>query len=131
MFGNKKPNPNTIDCLIGQGTTITGDLQFRGGLRIDGQVSGRVIAEPGEPSILVLSENARIVGEVRAAHLVINGSVEGPIRADELVELQPKARVRGDVHYKTIEMHNGAVVDGALAHIDDEKPGLKLAASSE
>lgn len=131
MFGNKKPNPNTIDCLIGQGTMIAGDVHFKGGLRIDGQVNGRVIAEPGEPSILVLSENARIVGEVHAAHLVVNGTIEGPITADELVELQPKARVTGDVRYRSIEMHNGAVVDGVLAHLDEEKPGLKLAASSD
>ena len=89
MFGRKKLNPGTIDCLIGAGTAIQGDVRFRGGLRIDGEVRGNVIAEDGAPSMLVLSENARVEGQVRAAHLVINGTIIGPVQADELLELQP------------------------------------------
>ena len=64
MFGRKKLNPGTIDCLIGAGTAIQGDVRFRGGLRIDGEVRGNVIAEDGAPSMLVLSENARVEGQV-------------------------------------------------------------------
>ena len=65
MFGRKKLNPGTIDCLIGAGTAIQGDVRFRGGLRIDGEVRGNVIAEDGAPSMLVLSENARVEGQVQ------------------------------------------------------------------
>ena len=131
MFGKRKVNPGTIDCLIGAGTTIRGDVRFRGGLRVDGEVLGSVIAEDGEPSMLVLSENARIEGAVRAAHLVVNGTIVGPVQADQLLELQPKAKVSGEIRYRAIEMHHGAVLDGALAHLEDGRPDLKLAASNE
>lgn len=132
MFGRKRLNPGTIDCLIGAGTSIRGDVRFRGGLRIDGQVHGSVIAEDGEPTMLVLSENARIEGQVRASHLVVNGTIVGPVQADELLELQPRAQVTGEVRYKAIEMHHGAVLDGALSHLEEvPRRGLELAASNE
>lgn len=131
MFSKKKLNPNTIECLIGAGTVIQGDVRFRGGLRIDGEVHGSVVAIDGEPSMLVLSENARIDGEVRAGHLVVNGTIAGPVQADELIELQPKARLCGEVRYRAIEIQHGAVLEGVLAHLEGGRPDLKLAASNE
>ncbi len=63
MFGNKSSKPqNRIDCLIGAGTVIEGDLTFDGGLRVDGRVHGNVISVEGKPGTLVLSEAARIEG---------------------------------------------------------------------
>ncbi|MEK9775334.1 MAG: polymer-forming cytoskeletal protein, partial [Quisquiliibacterium sp.] len=81
------------------------------------------------PSMLVLSEQARIVGEVRAANLVINGTIEGPVQADASLELQPKARIRGEVRYRALEIHQGAVVDGVMAHLESAGPNLKLASN--
>jgi cytoskeletal protein CcmA (bactofilin family) len=131
MFGKKKITPGTIDSLIGSGTTITGNIHFKGGLRIDGQIIGNVIADGDGLSMLVLSENARIQGEVKAHHMVVNGTIEGSVNADELIELQPKAKVIGNIRYNALEMHHGAVVDGTLSHVDSGKPSLKLAASNE
>jgi len=127
MFGHK--SKNTIDSLIGVSTKIEGDLHFKGGLRIDGHVTGNVIAESGSASMLVISEQARVEGEVRVAHLVVNGEIIGPVYSTELLELQPKARITGDVYYKALEMHGGALVSGKLTH--DQVGGeqiLKLAA---
>ena len=107
-----------IDSLIGAGTVVSGDVTFTGGLRIDGKVHGNVIAAPGEPSTLVISEQAEVDGEIRVSHVVINGKVDGPVIADEYLELQPKARVVGDVTYKTLEMHVGAVLRGRLNHAE-------------
>ena len=116
MFGlpKREAAPKlAIQTLISTETVIRGDLTFTGGLRIDGQVFGHVVSE-GEHSMIVVSEAARIEGEVRAAHLVINGTIVGPVTGSRLIELQPKARVIGDVSYKALEMHHGAVVDGRL-----------------
>ena len=124
MFGNKnKPNKpqNRIDCLIGAGTQIKGDMTFDGGLRVDGRVHGNVISVEGKPGTLVLSEAARIEGEIRVSHVVINGTVVGPVHAADYVELQSKANVTGDVYYRTLEMHLGAVVQGRLVYQDDTK----------
>ena len=124
MFGNKnKPNKpqNRIDCLIGTGTEIKGDMTFDGGLRVDGRVHGNVISVDGKPGTLVLSEAARIEGEIRVSHVVINGTVVGPVHAADYVELQSKANVTGDVYYRTLEMHLGAVVQGRLVYQDEAK----------
>jgi len=122
MFGNKTTKPqNRIDCLIGAGTVIEGDLTFDGGLRVDGRVHGSVMSVEGKPGTLVLSEAARIEGEIRVSHVVINGTVVGPVHAADYVELQSKANVTGDVYYKTLEMQLGAVVQGRLVFQDESK----------
>jgi cytoskeletal protein CcmA (bactofilin family) len=122
MFGNKPNKPqNRIDCLIGAGTVIKGDLTFDGGLRVDGHVHGNVVSVEGKPGTLVLSEAARIEGEIRVSHVVINGTVVGPVHAADYVELQGKANVTGDVYYRTLEMQLGAVVQGRLVYQDDVK----------
>jgi cytoskeletal protein CcmA (bactofilin family) len=129
MFNRKQKN--TIDSLIGVTSTIEGNLLFKGGLRIDGHIKGNVIADSGESSMLVISENARVDGEVRAAHVIVNGEINGPVCSSELLELQPKARISGDVFYKALEMMNGAVVTGKLAHEQAAEPVLKLAVSQK
>src|SRR5262249_45310015 len=91
-----------------------GNLQFKGGLRIDGHVKGNVTAGAEQSATLVISEQARIDGEIHVSHVVVNGSVNGPIHANDFLELQSKAKVTGDIHYKTLEMHLGAAVQGKL-----------------
>lgn len=124
MFGNGKNGnkpQNRIDCLIGAGTTIEGNITFSGGLRVDGHVRGNVVADEDKPGTLVLSEHARIEGEIRVSHAVVNGTVVGPVHAGEYAELQPKANVTGDVHYRTIEVQLGAVVQGRLVYQPEGK----------
>ena len=128
MLGRK--NKGTIDSLIGISTKIEGNVRFQGGLRIDGQVKGNVIAEGDEPCMLVISEHAKVEGEVRAAHVVVNGEIVGPVYSSELLELQPRARITGDVNYKALEMHGGALVAGKLMHDQVGEPVLKLALSN-
>lgn len=124
MFGHKAKN--SIDSLIGATTKIEGNIMFKGGMHIDGHITGNVIAQPGEPSMLVISEHARVEGEVRAAHLVINGEIAGTVHSYELLELQPKARITGDVYYKALEMHGGALVAGKLSHDQPAEHILQL-----
>jgi cytoskeletal protein CcmA (bactofilin family) len=133
MFTKNPSKPqNRIDSLIGVGTRIEGNVSFRGGLRIDGEVLGNVTAAADQPSTLVVSEQATITGEIRVSHLVVNGTVAGPILSSEFLELQPNARVTGDVQYNTLEVHLGAIVDGKLLHASGASAKaveLKLASS--
>jgi cytoskeletal protein CcmA (bactofilin family) len=130
MFGQKK-QPQ-IRTLIGESTVIRGELRFSDGLRIDGEVEGDVVCAGERPSILVISEKARVRGKVKAGHVIINGTVEGPVLADVLLELQPKATIVGDVLYEVLEMHQGATIHGELRPLKaPEKPALVLAASNE
>jgi len=131
MLGKKKMP--LIKSLIASGTVIGGDIAFEDGLRVDGQVTGDVIGKEGKPSVLVVSENASITGAVVADHVIINGTSKGPVNSKQLIELQPKARVEGDVVYHSIELHLGAMVSGQLSPISaiaDEKPALKLASKA-
>lgn len=116
MFGKTSKANNRIDTLIGAGTIVEGNVTFTGGLRIDGEVRGNVSASGEHPGTLVISEHARVDGEVMVPHLVINGAVNGPVRSTDSLELQPRARVAGDVEYNSIEIHLGAIVQGRLLH---------------
>ena len=132
MFSrNKQP---AIKSLIAQGSRVEGDVHFTDGLRIDGQVRGDVRAEEGQNGLLVISALARVEGAVHAAHVIVNGEVVGPVYATVLLELQPKARVTGDVHYKALEMHQGATICGSMVPTDaalEVKPPLKLASNAQ
>ncbi len=145
MFSKRTVKQHEIASLVGATTTITGNLEFSGGLRIDGVVKGAVRCVDGEKGgMLVVSESGRIEGEVRAAHLVVAGRIDGPVCAAQLIELQPKARITGDVRYRALEMHHGAIVEGMMVHLSpdgktetridqrtDTKAGLKLAANGD
>lgn len=121
-----------IRSLVGEGTSVRGEVRFTDGLRIEGEVIGDVVADVEAGSLLILSENARVHGMVKAAHVIIAGEVRGPVHATELLELQPKARVTGDVRYELLEMHPGALLDGELRPLKAaEKPALKLAAAND
>lgn len=135
MFGSEKKTgvQRTIDTLIGAKSRLTGDLHFEGGLRIDGQVEGNIEAGGEKSAMLVISEQAIVTGVIRAEHIIINGTVNGPVHATELLELQPKAKILGDVSYKALEVHTGAVVEGHLHHSSQgevTKPDLKVVAGA-
>ncbi len=119
MFGKKKAHvpQKQIDSLIGAATTIEGDVNFTGGLRVDGCIKGHIHSVGDAPSTLVVSEKARVEGEIKVSHVVIDGTVDGPVHATEYLELLHNARITGDVSYRTLEMQVGAVIDGRLLHI--------------
>lgn len=128
MFGSKTTTQKTIGTLIGAGTTVEGNLSYSGGLRVDGSVKGDLRCASGDACMVVISEHGQVEGEVHAAHLVVSGRITGPLFVSELLELQPKARISGDVHYRALEMHKGAVVEGRLIYQAGEaRPALKLA----
>lgn len=131
MFGKSKQAP--IKSLIAEGSTIRGDIVFTDGMRIDGVVIGNIHAEEGAPSMLVISESARVEGAICADLIVVNGQVIGPVRARSMLELQPRARIEGDVEYRAIEVHKGAHIAGLLrpeVEVIESKPTLKLAANN-
>jgi len=127
MFGKKASKPQGhIDTLVGVDTCVQGDIEFSGGLRVDGHVRGNIIATGEKPSTLVLSEQATIEGKVQVSHAIVNGTINGPIHTYEYLELQAKARVSGDVHYRVIEIKFGAVVEGKLVNQGNSESDEKV-----
>ena len=131
MFNRKKQPP--IMSLIAHGSQINGNYIFSEVLRVDGGVTGNIRSSDEQPSILVVSETAVVTGEIRADHIIVNGQVNGPVFASVMLELQPKARIVGDVHYIALEMHQGATISGLLrpSLAEELKPTLKLAANND
>ncbi len=124
MFGRN--SKTEIDSLVGISARIEGNLCFTGGLRIDGEVHGDVLGGDSIENVLIVSEHARIEGDVRCATLIVEGYIAGDVYATELLELQPKGRIIGNVHYKKLEMHSGATVAGTLTHQAAGEPEFHL-----
>lgn len=121
MFGNEKRNGHTvaaITTLIAEGTVIRGDIEFNGGLHMDGKVDGSVTAQ-GDKAVLTLSDKGCITGEIRTPNAIINGKVVGDIFVSDRLELAAHARVEGNVHYKVLEMAAGAQLNGKMIYQDE------------
>ena len=116
MFGRKKSGPITgrIDTLISKSARVQGDVEFCGGLHLDGRVLGQVRSVGTEPATLWISEQGAVEGGVDVPSVVINGSVIGDVYARERVAIGPQSRITGNVHYGTMEMTLGAQIDGKL-----------------
>jgi len=125
MWGKKKTNSSKIETLVGTAMEIQGDLIFSGGLHVDGKIVGNVIADGDSHSMLVLSDQGQIEGEVRVPFVVLNGQVTGDVYASERVELSRHGQVKGNVYYNLLEMAMGAEVNGNLVHCKDEKKLLE------
>ncbi len=119
MF-NRDSRPPKIDTLIGKAAHVHGDIDFAGGLHLDGRVAGAVRSADGGDSSLSVSESGAIEGAVRVPHVVLNGTVKGDIHARERIVLGATARVEGDVYYGVIEMTLGAQIVGKLVRLGPE-----------
>lgn len=109
-----------VDSLIGPGCLVEGVVVFRGGLRVDGTIAGGVQAAAGTGGSLLLSAQGRIEGEVRATDLTIGGEVIGDLHAAGRVELLPRARIIGNIHYACLAIQAGACVTGKLSHLSPQ-----------
>ena len=120
MFKRRdKETVGRIDTLIGRSANVQGDIEFAGGLHIDGRITGSVRATHGSAASLSVSEHGVIEGSVEVPQVVLNGRVNGDIIGSERVVLGGKARVRGNVHYGVIEMALGAEISGKLVPRND------------
>ncbi len=126
MWGNKKSKAVKIETLVGTAMEIHGDLVFSGGLHVDGKIIGNVIADENAHSMLVLSDQGQIEGEVRVPYVVLNGQVTGDVYASERVELSKHGQVKGNVYYNLLEMAMGAEVNGNLVHKSPEEEKLAV-----
>jgi cytoskeletal protein CcmA (bactofilin family) len=123
MFGMRRPpDPEEVETLIGAGTRVEGDLQVSAGVHLEGHVRGNVLADTAGKASLFVAERAVVEGVVDVPKVIVHGEVRGDIRAVVKVELGPKARVAGNVHYGLIEMASGALIQGRLVALPQPQP---------
>jgi cytoskeletal protein CcmA (bactofilin family) len=130
MF-SKVPKQARIDTLIGKAARLQGDLEFVGGLHLDGQILGNVTAVPGTHSSLSVSETASIEGAVEVPYVMLNGTVRGDIYARDRLILGANARVEGNVAYGVIEMTLGAQIMGKLTQYPPEAAAEAVPAGAD
>ncbi|HEV2227511.1 MAG TPA: polymer-forming cytoskeletal protein [Steroidobacteraceae bacterium] len=116
MFGHDSRPPH-IETLIGKGVRVEGDIDFLGGMHLDGAIAGNVRSDPAPGSTLSVSETGSIEGSVEVPNVILQGQVRGDIHAAERVVLGATARVEGDVYYGVIEMTLGAQIMGKLVRL--------------
>jgi cytoskeletal protein CcmA (bactofilin family) len=126
MF-SREPRPPQIDTLIGKGVRVQGDIDFIGGMHLDGAIAGNVRSDSAPDSTLSVSETGSIEGSVDVPNVILQGQVRGDIRASERVVLGATARVEGDVYYGVIEMTLGAQIMGKLVRIVPAAPAAAAA----
>jgi cytoskeletal protein CcmA (bactofilin family) len=117
MFPKSVPKPsahNHIDSLIGAEVLIVGTVTFSGCLRLEGRITGGVRARQDDSSVLVIGNEGHLEGEVQAPHVKVSGKVDGPIQASQSLEVYPNGRIKGDIEYARLEVHEGAQLQGAL-----------------
>jgi len=109
--------------VIGSNIKVLGNVIFSGGLYVDGEIQGEVAADSEGPAVLTLDENSVVEGDVRAPQILLNGEVSGNVYASEHAELLGKARISGNLYYRSLQMALGAEVNGQLVHTDEFDEG--------
>lgn len=127
MFGSKKSTSSTrgVETLIARNTAIEGTVKFTGALTIEGSVVGDILAESDKDSVVRITANGRVTGEVRSPDVIINGHVNGDVFASGQLVLASDAVVDGNVHYNLIEMEKGAQINGNMVHSTTPGQGEK------
>ncbi|MGH8160784.1 MAG: bactofilin family protein [Gammaproteobacteria bacterium] len=117
----RRKHPAAIETLIGADTVLRGDVNFTGGLYLEGRIEGNVDGGDAEAHFDI-NESGRVVGEVRVANVTVNGAIEGELHANERLILGATARIEGNVFYHVLEMTAGAEVNGKLSHREQSEP---------
>lgn len=98
-----------VGGFVGGTSELSGEVRFRGMMRVDGHISGRIVSDDGT---LIVSSGGRVDAEVSVAIARINGTVAGNITASEKIELGRTARVEGDLQTPALVVESGAIFDG-------------------
>lgn len=113
LFGKKTKKKAVVTALIGESTHIDSDfLSFTGGIHIHGHVGLDVVGGEETGTAISISEHGEVAGDVRAVDVFIAGVVHGNVYATGHLQLMPTARVRGDIEYATLDIGDGAIVQG-------------------
>ncbi len=109
LEGNVSVRAGEVHTLLGKGSEFEGKLSFEGQVRIDGKYSGQISTR----DVLVVGEGAKVMAEISAGTVIINGTVEGNIKATGLVELHPPARVKGSIETPSLSVDKGVIFEGS------------------
>ncbi|NVJ01648.1 bactofilin BacM [Myxococcus sp. SDU36] len=99
-----------VHTLLGKGSEFEGKLTFEGQVRIDGKFQGQIITK----DVLVIGDGAKVQAEIQAGTVIINGQVEGNVKATQIIELKTPGRVKGNLETPSLSMDRGVIFEGSL-----------------
>lgn len=112
-----------VHTLLGKGSEFEGKLTFEGQVRIDGKFSGQIVTK----DTLVIGDGARVNAEIQAGTVIINGMVEGNVRATSIIEVHQPGRVKGNLETPALAMDRGVIFEGTCKMENLGKPGAPAA----
>jgi cytoskeletal protein CcmA (bactofilin family) len=98
-----------LETFLGMNSSLKGELNVRGTLRIDGTVEGQL-----DSDYVILSETGEVKGEIKAKKILIGGKMDGNVRAQELVEIKSKGKVLGDIFTPRLAIIEGGEFNGKV-----------------
>jgi cytoskeletal protein CcmA (bactofilin family) len=104
--------------VVSLGSVWQGSLKIEGSVKIEGQVTGEVEAK----KMVFVAEGAQVDAKVRAALVVIAGDFKGEVFCSERLEIKPTGRVHAALTTKSLEVHEGAFIEGQIHMTEPEKP---------
>ena len=111
-----------LSGFVGNGTTLTGEANFKGMLRVDGHLSGQVKSEGGT---LIVGNNGQVDADIEVAVATIHGAVNGDIIASQRLELGRAAKVNGNIQTPSLVIEQGAVFEGSCRMIQQRAASEK------
>jgi cytoskeletal protein CcmA (bactofilin family) len=112
----RRKTTDQVAGFLDQGTSMTGELEFSGTLRIDGNFHGSIATN----DCLIVGENATVHADIKAGEMEIHGQVFGSIVCARRVEVSPTGRIRGDVETPVLVIDAGAMIDGRTRMATDK-----------
>jgi len=98
---------NKLEALIGHDSEVKGDITANGALRIDGKITGNIVADS-----IILGSNASVVGDIKARNVVVGGRVDGNVTSGDIIEIKPTGQVFGDIYTRKLSVAEGGVFEG-------------------
>jgi cytoskeletal protein CcmA (bactofilin family) len=119
----------TLSGYVGNGTALTGEANFRGMLRIDGHLTGRIVSQDGT---LLVGTNGQVDADIEVAVATINGTVNGDVIATERLEMGRAAHVKGNIQTPSLMIEQGAIFEGScrMLQLKESKEKKRQAAQN-
>ena len=115
MFGKEGHDQQAaISSILGSDCKFTGDVDAKGTIRIDGEFEGKIFSSDS----VIVGKSGTVLGEIRAAHAVVSGTVEGNVFAKRKVELESGSRLIGDVESMSLVIEDGVFFEGKILSSD-------------
>lgn len=104
----KTYSESDVVTVIGTGTEITGEIKCKGTIRVEGNVSGRILSD----DTIVIHETGHVKAELLAGQVIVGGTVEGNVQAQDRIEVTSKARLVGDITAPRVSIADGVLFEG-------------------